>query len=149
MSDEIYVFASYDSEVDAQVAHDFLSDFHLYSDYGGKVVHMETKDWLRNKMVMRWCLVLPQSARRFSTTLEKMNSGLSDFWKGYRKAAAKFEALMVEKLKECTSDMVGEAIGDETAEGGVYWVERVTKAGKITLSPTEPKRKETFSDDYW
>ena len=139
-SADVYIVVSFDDELDAQMASDFFDDFHLWSDYGGEIKQLEVKGFY-DKSEMKWCCVLPEHAKRYTTTLREMRSGLSDFMKGYRKAQAKFGARMEAHLAACTPAMIGEPIDNSQGAEPKYWVEKVTKSGKITLSPKRPESK--------
>ena len=136
---EFYKLAQFDSEAEAHMAARFFNDFHLWSDYKGEVRQLEVKDFY-DKSELKWCCLLPEHVKQYSTTLERMSCGLSDFMMGYRIAQRDLGAQMDARLAECTADMVGEPL-DGTSDSPKYWVERVTKAGKITLSPKRLESK--------
>ncbi len=137
-SAEFCIVGRFDDKFTADMAAEYFTDFHLWSDRKGEVKELEVTKFFGGGTEVKWCCVLPKSCDRYTTTLRDMTSGLSDFMKGYRLASRQFGARMDSHLAECTPDMVGDPINTAPDSEPKYWVERVTKAGKITLSPKKP-----------
>lgn len=147
MSEEFHYVNYFKTKEDACLAHEFYQDFHLYTDFGGHVLHVDADhpdDFFRSRP---WRCAIQKGGARFTTTLDKMSSGYSDFMKGIRVMEDRLDELLIARLQKLVDDhRVGEPMTDPNEP--TFWVERITKAGKITLSPTQPKLKKTWEDTW-
>lgn len=146
MSDADYIFTKCDTQAEADRAVSCVSDFNLWDDFKGRiekrmVLKMFAAD--EDDKEEQYCLVLNEGARQYSITRTKMLDSLRDFERGYAAAHAAFEARMAMDLSRIEAEHVGDVFcvaGD--IWGNRWWIDKVTKAGKITLSPVKPVMKE-------
>jgi len=142
--EDLIYFGMFDSLEEAEACHDRARQIALYDHHNVGAPVKRPPRWSRDEPY--WALAIPRYYQQHTRTVAEIGHLVRDFHEGYQAATASFERRVVELLKELK---VGDGINpDPAGRNAGFYVERITRKGKVTLSPEPPAPNRKDENTY-